>query len=279
MEQGHPIYNQAHIEARKVLVTEVNHLPADENPVQTEDMVISLCLNGSATFEYNMQPRQFSAQEIGVTLPNNILTYSAVSGDYQAMLVIVSKAFFRELIHRSSFMDYKKYYYHPSCQLSDDQFSKVKDILRVLKIVSDSEHPRRTETLENLLDLLFYTLTRYRGEEGIKSETKRRYEKLFSRFYDLLMIHYAEHHEITWYADELCLTPKYFSSVIRQTTDKSAAEWINIVLIIHAKKLLRTRRDLTVQQIAYQLGFNENATFCRFFKAQTGFRPKEYRES
>lgn len=128
------------------------------------------------------------------------------------------------------------------------------------------------------MDLLFYTLTRYRGEEETKSETERRNEQLFSRFYDLLTIHYASHHDIGWYASQLSLSPKYFSLVIRKTTDRSAAEWIDVVIVMHAKRLLRSRHDFTIQQVAYELGFNENASFCRFFKDRTGLRPSEYRQ-
>lgn len=280
MEPGkHPVLHRSVIDERKVVVSTVRYMPADQVPLQSENLVIGLCMSGSATFEYNMLPTVFSAHEIGVTLPNTLLTYSAVSDDYTAFLVIVSKAFFNELTTRASFMEYKKYYYRPACSLNDDQFGKVKDILRVLQIISESEHPRRTETLGNLLDILFYTLTRYRGEEGTKSEIEKRNEQLFSRFYDLLTAHYTTHHDIAWYARQLGLSPKYFSSVIRQTTDKSAAEWIDIELVIQAKKLLRTRQDLTIQQVAYQLGFNENASFCRFFKDHTGMRPKAYRIS
>ena len=275
---SHPILNSAYIDAREVIVTEVKSLPAGENPFQSEAFVIGLCLAGHAQFEYNMEPKQFVPQELGVTLPNSLMAYSATSEDYHAVLVIISKRMFDELIHRTSFMDYKKYHYRPSCVLNDDQFGKMRAILRVLQIISDSEHPKRKETLENLLDLLFYTLTRYRGEEGTKSETEKRNEQLFSRFYDLLSVHYSAHHDIAWYADQLSLTPKYFSHVIRQTTDRSAAEWIDIVLVWHAKRLLRTRRDWTVQQVAYQLGFEENAAFCRFFKDQTSLRPSQYRE-
>ena len=279
MTQKHPILNSAYIDACKVIVREVDSMPAGETPFQSEAFVIGLCMSGRAEFEYNMEPKVFIPHEIGVTLPNSLMAYSDTSDDYHAMIVIVSKAFFDELIHRSSFMDYKKYYYRPSSLLSEEQYDKVRSILRVLQIIGDSEHPQRTETLENLLDLLFYTLTRYRGEEGTKSETEKRNEQLFSRFYDLLTAHYAEYHNISWYAAQLSLTPKYFSSVIRMTTDKSAAEWISIVLIIQAKKLLRTQRNRTIQQVAYELGFNENATFCRFFKDHTGLTPTEFRRA
>ena len=141
----------------------------------------------------------------------------------------------------------------------------------------DSEHPKRHETLANLLDILFYTLTRYRGEENLEKEVSRT-THIFHSFYDLLIKNYHCQHKIDWYAKQLCLTPKYLSAIIRQITNKSAAKWIDEILILHAKRFLHTRRDLTVQQVAYELGFKENATFCRFFKDQTGLRPSEYRK-
>lgn len=280
MEQiQHPVLNKDFIEKRYAVIEDVYHIPVEDNPLQSELMVIGLCVSGKASFDYNMQPKQFVPHELAVTLPNTLITYSATSPDYHSILVIVSKPFYDELIHRTSFIDYKKYYYRPSCRLNEQQFGKIQDVLRVLKMVCDSDHPKRKETLENIFDLLFYTLTRYRGEEDTRSETEMRYEQLFNRFYDLLTVHYAAHHDISWYAGQLALTPKYFSNVIRQTTDKSAAEWIDIVLITQAKKLLRTRRELTIQQIAYELGFRENAAFCNFFKSHTGLRPKAYQQS
>ena len=278
-KEQHPIWNQEYIQHRGVIVTEVDSMPTSEMPFQSDAMVVGLCLAGSSAFDYNMEQKTFVPQELAVTLPNTILTYSTVSADYRVLLVIISKAFFDKFVHRSSFIDYKKYYYRPACHLSDEQFANIQAFLHILRLISESNHAKRKEGLENMLDLLFYAMTRYRGEEGRKSETETRNEQLFSRFYDLLMAHYQAHHDLAWYADQLGLSPKYFSSVVRLTTEKSAAEWIDVVLAMQAKKLLRTRRDLTVQQVAYELGFNENASFCRFFKDRTGLRPKEYRET
>lgn len=128
------------------------------------------------------------------------------------------------------------------------------------------------------MDILFYTLTRYRGEENNPELHESRNSFILHAFYDLLVKNYKTQHKIDWYGEQLCLTPKYLSSIIKKTTNKSAAAWIDEILILHAKRILHTRRDLTVQQVAYELGFKENATFCRFFKDQTGLRPSEYRK-
>lgn len=74
------------------------------------------------------------------------------------------------------------------------------------------------------------------------------------------------------------LSPKYFSTLIKQETGISAGEWIDRYVVIQAKTLLEQERDLTIQQVADQMGFSEQASFSRFFKRHTGMTPKEYRE-
>ena len=234
-------------------------------------------MSGKASYYYNMELRELESHGVGVTLPNSVMMKREVSEDYRARLVIISKEYFDKLVQRASFIDYKKYYYRPNCRLTDEQYDNLLAIMRVLRIVCESNYPNREEGLESVLDLLFHALTRYRDEEGKKTGIEARNEQLFSKFYDLLTANYSVHHELAWYAEQLCLSPKYFSLVVRKTTEKSAAEWIDVVLVTQAKKLLRARMDMTIQQVAYELGFKENASCCRCFKDQTGLRPKEYR--
>ena len=224
-----------------------------------------------------MRQVEFCRHNIAVLLPNHIISNGEYSADYSITLIIVAKSFYDELVSRESFRGYLKYKNQPNHQLSDEQFDKVTTIISIIRLVSENDHPKRREMLANLLDILFYALTRYRGEEEQPTATESRNTNLFNRFYDLLINNYHKEHRTGWYADNLCLTPKYLSKIICDTTGKSASEWINEVIILHAKRLLRTRTDLTIQQIAYELGFVENASFCRFFRHETGMTPSEYR--
>lgn len=273
----HPIHFQDHIDRQGVVVAEVQSLPSGDRPFQSENLVIGICQEGTADFMYDLLPRRFERHDVGVTLPNHIFTYSTVSPDYRATLVIISPAMYKELTRRESFIDYQKYHNRPALALTDEQFSKVHDFAQVLRHTSNSDHPRRQDMLENLLDILFYALTRYRGEEKVQTATTRG-EQLFNQFYDLLLTHYNHHHTLIWYAGQLHLTPKHLSLTIQRTTGKTPNEWITEMLTEQAKRLLDTHRDMTVQQVAYELGFSENATFCYFFKHQTGLRPSEYRK-
>ncbi len=278
-EKQHPILFQDHINQQGVVVVEVGSMPTKDRPFQSDNLVIGMCTAGTAAFMYDLQPRQFAPQDIGVTLPNHIFTYSTVSPDYRATLIIISPSMYKSIIHRESFIDYQKYHHRPALTLTDEQFIKVKDIIRVLRYISESAHPRRKEALGNLLDILFYALTRYRGEEKAEKVANTRGEQLFRIFYDLLLQNYNKQHTAIWYAEQLNLTAKYFSVTIQRATGKTPSEWISEMLVEQSKRLLSNRRDMTVQQVAYELGFKENATFCYFFKQQTGMRPSEFRKS
>lgn len=272
----HLVYDSERIEKEEVVIADVQSLPVTNvsDPFISPNLTISLNHSGEAQTLYDMRPVEFKLHNMAVVLPDHIIGQGNTTEDYRVTLIIVAKSFYEELINRESFSDYLKYKTKPNFQLSEEQYNKVVTILNTLRLVCNSDHPKRHELLANLLDILFYALMRYRGEE--KEEARSTH--LFNSFYNLLIKNYHCQHRIEWYALQLCLTSKYLSSSVCQTTGKSAAKWIDEILILHAKRLLSTRRDMTVQQIAYELGFKENATFCRFFKEQTGLRPSEYRK-
>lgn len=278
-EARHSEFNLTELSRRKVIWTEVSRLP-DSSSGDTfiaNDMVIALCLNGRLDSQYDMSPVNFRPHDISVMLPNHIVSGGASSPDYRALLIVVARELYDELIHRTSFHNFHKFRYRPCFHLDPDQFANVLAIIKVLQITVDCGHPKRLDMIVNVLDVLFYTLSEYRDEteccevaaDGV----------LFQRFYDLLSANYARHHHVAWYADKLCLTPKYFSTAIRRTTGKTAGEWIDTVLSLKAKSLINSSHKITVTEISDRLGFSSKAAFCRFFRRINGLTPTEYRSS
>ena len=275
----HAVLELQLIEQEKVIMADESALPVtlSNDVFVSPNFVISLCHKGSCQADFDMCPIEFKQHDIAVMLPDHIIGYGKCSEDYSTTMIVIDRSFFNELTNRESFSGYLKYKNQPNYHLNNEQYSQITTILATLRLVVEIPHPKRTESLANLLDILFYALTDYRGDESLNTVEVRN-THLFNSFYDLLINNYKQQHEIAWYAERLCLTPKYFSGVIRQITGKSAAQWINEMLILQAKRLLYTHRDMNIQQIAFELGFKGNANFCRFFKDQTGLRPSEYRK-
>ena len=275
----HAVLELERVKQEKVVMADKSALPVTlaNDVFVSPNFVISLCHKGSCKADFDMRPIEFKQHDIAVMLPDHIIGHGECSEDYSTTMIVIDREFFDQLTNREAFSDFLKYKDQPNYHLNEEQYSQVTTILATLRLVVEIHHPKRTESLANLLDILFYALTDYRSDEPLY-QVEVRNAHLFNAFYDLLINNYKQQHEIAWYAKKLCLTTKYFSGVIRRITGKSAAQWIDEILILHAKRLLFTRRDMNIQQIAFELGFKGNANFCRFFKDQTGLRPSEYRK-
>ena len=136
----------------------------------------------------------------------------------------------------------------------------------------------REMILKGLLHILATVLQDYRRENGKEDRPLSPRQELFIRFHQAVVEHFRESREVRFYADLSCLTPKHFSTIIKQQTGITASQWISSYVMIQAKTLLRHQHQLTVQQIALRLGFPDQATFSRFFKVNESVSPTEFRE-
>jgi AraC-like DNA-binding protein len=80
---------------------------------------------------------------------------------------------------------------------------------------------------------------------------------------------------VKYYAALMNLSPKYFSKIITEAAGMSPADWIEQYVVAQAKLMLHTQ-PMTVKETAYRLGFDESASFCRFFKRVAGVTPREF---
>ena len=79
-------------------------------------------------------------------------------------------------------------------------------------------------------------------------------------------------------ATELYVSSSYLSDMLRSVTGQSTQQHLHDKLIEKAKEILTTT-NLTVSEIAYQLGFKYPQSFSKLFKSKTSLTPIEYRHS
>jgi AraC-like DNA-binding protein len=105
----------------------------------------------------------------------------------------------------------------------------------------------------------------------------KRVKEIFLAFLHLLPQHFAEHHDIPFYADMLHITPVYPSRVVRQVTGRTVVDYINQMRLMEASFLLQTS-PMSITQIADRLHFADTPSFSKFFSRLKGVSPKEYRK-
>jgi AraC-like DNA-binding protein len=97
-------------------------------------------------------------------------------------------------------------------------------------------------------------------------------------FIELVNADNGTHRSVAYYADKLCYSPKYLSSVIKDTTGKTPMQFIQENTIKHIKYKLR-HSNMSIKEIADSLNFPNASFFGKFVKFHTGMTPIEYRLS
>lgn len=105
---------------------------------------------------------------------------------------------------------------------------------------------------------------------------KSRKEDLFERFIRAVSESYKEERSVSYYADKMFLTAKHLSTVVKEISGKTAGEWIDSLVVLEAKALLKSS-EMSIQEIADELHFANQSFFGKYFKHHTGMSPKEYR--
>ena len=79
------------------------------------------------------------------------------------------------------------------------------------------------------------------------------------------------------YAELLYVTPNHLNALCQDLLGKTAGDVIRDRILLEAKRLL-TNEGMTITEIAYDLNFQDNSYFTRFFKKYTGTTPEEFRK-
>ena len=256
----------------------ITRLPVYGEPYVSPHLIICICHQGISRIEYDIQPTLFQTHELCVLYPNHIILAHESTGDYRATLIVITQEFLNNLQHRSSYRYELEYRRRPAFQLTDQQYKTVCNFVRTMQSINQHDIPHRQTLMAELVSVFSLMVDDFRFGDKQELPEWKSGEKLFHRFFDALALHLHESHEIRYYAELLCLSPKYFSMLIKQETGKSAGDWIAQYIVIQAKSLLSNRQDLNIQQISERLGFREQSSFSRYFRTYTGISPSEYRK-
>lgn len=114
------------------------------------------------------------------------------------------------------------------------------------------------------------------NDTNANEKVSTRKEELLSMFIKNVQKYYKVERNVTFYADKLCVTPKYLSSVIHEVSGKYATEWINNYVIMEAKNMLKNE-GRSVKDVCNRLNFANQSFFAKYFKQHTGLTPKEFK--
>lgn len=138
------------------------------------------------------------------------------------------------------------------------------------------------ENYTNTTMILLASLYDLGKEAFLRSRPRFNQQELLSRsvlnrFLGLVNQHCNQYRTLDFYARELCLNKSYLGVLVRKASGSTATQWIEHITMLRIKSML-TNTNLTVNQIADKMHFQEPQNLSRYFKRLTGLSPTEYRQ-
>lgn len=172
-------------------------------------------------------------------------------------------------------------------QFSSNFFSlkrtEIDILLTYFKLIQQNTHSGESALDKIIFQhtvLLFHAKVIKMTEAYLKTPLKpqeiSRSTLLCNRFFALLETQATKEHEVSFYARKLSISTHYLTRICQRYTGKSANQTIADMLVTKASVFLR-KPELSIQQVADQLGFSDASTFGKFFRRHTGKTPTEYR--
>ena len=261
-------------------------LPTFEYPFKLDMIACLFCIKGRAKGKINLKDYEIVDPPcLVIILPEQILELEYFSDDFEGHIVMMSRRFsdtlFPLLKDRGViFLQISK---NPCLTLDDQSLNFFNSHIHIIKSVITSPYnlQHRIEIIKHLsLSIFFYMYDTsiLTPDNNLKNNPLRRRIEFTERFMDLVEIHYRTQRQVGFYANNLSITPKYLSQIVKSVTGKSANDWIDDYVTLEAKALLKST-NMTVQQISNELNFPSQSFFGKYFKRLAGISPKQYRES
>ena len=231
---------------------------------------------GWAQVSVGMKEYTVKAPAVLTILADTTYQYHEHSDDLEYKALVYSKAFTDNMFLNTDRV-------HPlRTSILDNALQEGSDVVYVynlyVKMLLDLM--RRGQTAYKLEAAKHLTLAVFYGFSNVKHPSldgpSGRKDELYARFTQLVHRHFRTSRDVSFYADELCVTVKYLSSVVKEKNGIPALDFIEQYVITECKALLSST-TMTIQQIADELNFPSQSVFGKYFKRVTGLSPREYR--
>lgn len=251
-------------------------------PMLCDSFGILMVKAGTARLSVNYCTETLQRNSMAFFTPNMVLSLSDAGTDFSMKGVCFAPAYFDDLSAYAPVYNQMTSFLNdhilPVQSLREDETECLETMLGLYSDINTEQlhYNGLMLHLSNLLLLRFAEILR----AGCVSDTSKvsHSVEIYREFRKLLINNYLKEHYILFYASQLNVSSTYLSRIVRKISGRSVNEHIVHMLTTEARRLLDCT-DFTVKQIAYRLGFSDQASFGKFFRNQFGVAPTAYRNS
>ena len=262
-------------------------------PCRLDGVVMLFCINGSISLSVNLNEHEIKQGQLIICTAGDIVKVSRLddsgSKDWRFVMLAMSHRYASELR-----IDFKHILNEgvfpletPVISVNENTQEILGDHLKLIARIAAENGEMYKDSVRSLVSSMvsvlasqwFAEIGNLKAGRDAGNESRSSHKRLvFEQFLKLVSENYSQQRQMTFYADRLCLSPKYLSKLVKEVSGKSAPEWIESHVMLEAKHLLKYS-NMSIKEVVYRLNFPNQTAFYKYFKAHTGMTPTDYRNS
>lgn len=274
--------NAKYIEDDIIIVDDISTALIPKDPRRMNFLILALCTEGEATYTLDTQEMRIQKNDVLLILDRHVVSNFTASKDLKALCIIISVKFFFESIRNvgdvSSLLLLSRNF--PVIKLAQEETETFQSYFYLLKTkAADKQNKFRRKLVSTLILAMFYDLSNV-VQRMLNTDSMRqtRAEIIFTKFIKLLEGNFKQERRVGWYAEQLCITPKYLSETIKNVSRRTPNEWIDNYVTTEMRIQLRNSTK-SIKEIAEEMNFANQSFLGKYFKEHVGISPSEYRKN
>ena len=264
-----------------ILSDQINLAPMPSDPRKMSFILIGLCTKGQIRYSMDTEEQIVKAGDLLVVSERHIIEEYKPSEDMEGLCIMMSVDFFHEIIKTvhdvSSLFVFARM--KPVLTLQPEEIESFKEYFQFIKQkLRDNHNHFRKDLIRTLMLAMFYDVGNVIYRVKNFNDSLMPYEKVFTAFLKMVEENCRKERRVSWYAQQLQITPKYLSQAIKRVSGQAAVEWIENYVTMELRVMLRNS-PLTIKEIAEEMNFPNQSFLGKYFKEHVGITPSAYRKS
>lgn len=264
-----------------VLTDDVAVGPVYDGPKRINYIIMALCQRGEAHYTIDTRQQSVRQGDLLFVSERHIVDSYQMSPDFKCQCIMVSTEFYHSFVlnvkNVSSLLLFSTK--NPVVKLTEAEIQTYGNYYTSIRDKIVADHPYRTEVVKAMLLAMFYDMSGviWRVEQR-PGNSPSRAEAIFADFIKLLEANFRSERRVGWYANQLQITPKYMSEVVKLISKRTPNDWIDHYVVLELRVLLKNSTK-TIKEITEELHFPNQSFLGKYFKEHVGVSPSEFRRS
>lgn len=274
--------NGFNIEKDCLLYDQTTGLPSLKEISRMRCLILAICTEGHIEYTVDTEKQRIGKGDLMIISEGQVIGDFEMSADCKGTVLALSKDFFQEIVsgirELSALFLFARL--HPVFHADDRLVKELVAYVQSVKIkMLDLDHQFRREMVSTILKVLIYDMCNviYRLH-NVEKTGKTRAESIFADFIKLVEKEFRTERRVSWYAEQLCITPKYLSETIKHISKRTPSDWIDYYVMLEIRVMLKNTK-MSIKQIAEELTFPNQSFLGKYFKEHYGMSPSQYRRS